>query len=308
MVRRYRRIRLKDTSKRSLVIRADKRERFLVYSYIRGEFIPSPDKDLRKMKLKIKDIDTSNCFDKAMIGLLSKVNWFRLASVENKDEAVNYIYENSPSKKYMRILRKSNKLKTKKGILYFYTPLVFFAWLTAPSTTYDSSRRTVSFKVNRKEELEDVRDWFYFGNLEEVTGDRESHYEINVTIDRENCQVIADEDNIMKMILYISKDKYVHKYFSDLVDMIRKELCVSGTEESWNELGEQCRGNSDEWSRKNSRIEAKCARQVLRRSNRKQKSLGGENSKGPRNKGKAEYKVYSDSKRRHQSPSGRRAS
>ena len=35
----YRKKRLKDTSKRNLLIRADKRERFLAYSYIRGNFI-----------------------------------------------------------------------------------------------------------------------------------------------------------------------------------------------------------------------------------------------------------------------------
>lgn len=297
MIRRYRRIRLKDTSKRSLVIRADKRERFLVYSYIRGEFIQSPDKDPKKMKLVFRDVNRHDCyFDKAMIDLLSKVNWFRHANTEYKDGATTYIYENAPSKKYMRILYKSNKLTTKKGILYFYTPLVFFAWLTAPTTVFNKTDKTVSFKVNRKEELEDVRDWFYYGNLEEVTGDRDNNYKINVAIDKENCRVIADEENIMKMILYSSKDKYIYKYSDALYEHVRKELDISGEEESWNELREQCRANAGKRAGEDARIEAKRARQVLRCSNSKQKSSSRKNRKSTRNKRKIKHKIHTNAK------------
>ena len=66
------------------------------------------------MKLVFRDVNRHDCyFDKAMIDLLSKVNWFRHANTEYKDGATTYIYENAPSKKYMRILYKSNKLTTK---------------------------------------------------------------------------------------------------------------------------------------------------------------------------------------------------
>lgn len=249
------------------------------------------------MKLVFKDINRYDCyFDKAMIDLLSKVNWFRRTSTEYEDGVATYTYENAPSKKYMRILYKSNKLTAKKGILYFYTPLVFFAWLTVPTTVFNKTDKTVSFKVNRKEELEDVRDWFYYGNLEEVTGDRDNHYEINVTIDKENCRVIADEENIMKMILYSSKDKYIYKYSDALCEHVRKELDISGEEESWNELREQCRANSGKRAGEDTRIEAKRARQVLRRSNSKQEGSGRKNRKSTRNKRKIKHKVHTDTK------------
>ena len=297
MIRRYRRIRLKDTSKRSLVIRADKRERFLVYSYVRGEFIQSPDKDPRKMKLVFRDVNRHDCyFDKVMIDLLSKVNWFQHTNTEYEDGVATYTYENAPPKKYMRILYKSNKLTAKKGILYFYTPLVFFAWLTAPTTIFNKTDKTVSFKVNRKEELEDVRDWFYYGNLEEVTGDRDNHYEINVTIDEENCRVIIDEENIIKMIKYSSKDKYIYKYSDALCEHVRKELDISGEEESWSELREQCRANAGKRAGEDAYVEAKRTRQVLCRSNGKQKGFGRKNRKSTGDKRKIKHKVHTNTK------------
>lgn len=294
MIRRYRRKRLKDTSKRFLIIRADKRERFLVYSYIRGEFILPEDKDPRGIKLSINNVRPDNYFDNGMIRLLSEVNWFEL--YKKSEDGTTYIYKNAPTKKYMRILLKSNKLTLKKGILYFYTPLVFLAWLTAPSTIYDKENKTVALKVNRLDELEDVRDWFYYGNLEEVTGDREAHYEIETKIDKDNSRIIIDEDNIVKMIRYSSMDKYVHEFSYELAEYARRELGIDGEKESWNALREDCRRNSGERAEELACRKAKRARQVLRRRNKEQSGLGRKNKRRSGNKGKTYRKVYSNTK------------
>lgn len=294
MVRRYRRKRLKDTSKRFLVIRADKRERFLVYSYIRGEFILPEDKDPRRIKLSINNVRPGNYFDDGMIELLSEVNWFKL--YEKSEDGTTYIYENAPTKKYMRILMKSNKLTLKKGILYFYTPLVFLAWLTAPTTIFNKDNKTVALRVNRLDELEDVRDWFYYGNLEEVTGDLEAHYEIETKIDKDNSRIIIDEENIIKMIRYSSMDKYVHKFSNELAEYVRKELDIDGEKESWKLLGEDCRRNSGGRAEELACRKAKRARQVLRRRNKEQSGFSGKNKHRPGNKRKTNRKVYSDSK------------
>lgn len=293
MVRRYRRKRLKDTSKRFLIIRADKRERFLVYSYIRGEFILPEDKDPRGIKLSINNVRPGNYFDDGMLRLLSEVNWFELESTS--EDGTTYVYKNAPSKKFMRILMKINKLKLKKGILYFYTPLVFLAWLTAPTTIYNKENKTVSLKVNRLDELEDIRDWFYYGNLEEVTGNLEAHYEILTTIDKDNSRIIIDEDNIIKMIRYSSMDKYVHEFSYELAEFVRKELDIDGEKESWGILREDCRRNSGEREEELACRKAKRVRQVLRRRDKKQSGVSRKNKRRPGNKGKAHRKVHPDS-------------
>ena len=48
----------------------------------------------------------------------------------------------------------------------------------------------------------------------------------------------------MKMIRYSSKDRYIYKYSDALYEHVRKELDISGEEESWNELRKQCRANA----------------------------------------------------------------
>ena len=226
----YRKKRLKDTSKRNLLIRADKRERFLAYSYIRGNFITfNNDKMHKKTKLSF---DIRHCeVDNIMLKLLNQVNWFTIDKTNTDSNKA--IYVNARDKVYMRILRKINRLSKKNGILYLYTPLTFFAFLTAPNTKFyypkDSNMLYCDIHV-KKEDAEDITLWFKKGQLEEITG-LDKYYDINSCLRPGDCDSTATlrilEDDIVKMLSYIDRDKYVGKYLYTLCKYIQKNTTRS---------------------------------------------------------------------------------
>lgn len=224
--RNYRKKRLKDTSKRNLIIRADKRERFLAYSYIRGNFITfKNDKMHKKTKLSF---DVRSCceVDNIMIKLLNQVNWFIIDKSNTDNNKVVYI--NAHNKVYMRILRKINRLSKKNGILYLYTPLTFFAFLTAPSTKFHYPKSSDALYCDirvKKEDAEEIMSWLKNGQLEEITG-LDKYYDIDSYLCPDcydNTAILRIlEDDIVKMLSYIDRDKYVGKYLYALCKYIQR--------------------------------------------------------------------------------------
>ena len=225
----YRKKRLKDSSNRNLLIRADKRERFLAYAYIRGDFLLPEDHDSDKIMLKIY-YDPQKSTDCIMLKLLDEVIWFkRHKTVSHSPCYVVYrngdgkdwdkIAKTFGKKTYMKRLYKIVHLSRSKGIQYLYTPLTFFAWLTAPQTRFHKDG--VSIHV-RSEDKDCIIDWLHYGGLEEVTGNDSYNINAREIVGHPQELFISNED-VFKMIRYVSKDKYVGKYKQHLVNYIEEK-------------------------------------------------------------------------------------
>ena len=82
----------------------------------------------------------------------------------------------------------------------------------------------------KKEDAEDIMLWFKKGQLEEITG-LDKYYNINSCLCPGDCNSTATlrilEDDIVKMLSYIDRDKYVGKYLYTLCKYIQKNTTRS---------------------------------------------------------------------------------
>ena len=97
--------------------------------------------------------------------------------------------------------------------------MTFFAWLTAPQTRFHKDG--VSIHV-RSEDKDCIIDWLHYGGLEEVTGNDSYNINAREIVGHPQELFISNED-VFKMIRYVSKDKYVGKYKQHLVNYIEEK-------------------------------------------------------------------------------------
>lgn len=202
---RYRTKVTQDTSKRGKLTRIQKRERVLLFCYFYGKIH------------KVDGIFEAHIYLPPSMSTIFKdmvkpVDWFVYGF---NDEKECYILKDAPNKNYMRFINKRIKAKTskalKRGILqYLYSPLALFIMLVANNTMYVCDYLYVYFSHNL--EAEAVQEW-----LEKV-------YRINVRVfnDRKLKGIVFDMNEYSKAFAVIENDKYVGKYYKNLIQLIKE--------------------------------------------------------------------------------------
>lgn len=113
----YKKRNIKDTSKRNLSVRIEKREILLALAYTNGYFLGDDTLIIQPRSLKQQ---------KQMLTLLDKVDWVTATPWNKINNLLAIEVVNAPNKSYLSFVKKRIKSFTKKGLQYMYSPV--FLW------------------------------------------------------------------------------------------------------------------------------------------------------------------------------------